>query len=335
MSNKFATPRNSKSSSRPALWLALLFALALLPTLSMETRAQKNKNRPTTGRIEVSTTPGGNPIFIDGQPAGETTEYVRQIDLPPGPHTVEIIFPNGTRWSHVFNIIAGRKDCVNLTYRPRTINIPPAEASPCPYPVNVSAPATVTDGDIITFSADVGYVGQSALSYTWTVSPPAARILSGAGTPTIQVDSTGIGGRRVTAILVVDDGSGERACRQTSQASTAIVAPTLTPNRPKQFDEFPSVAFDDDKARFDNLAIEMQTSPNSVGYIIAYPGRRSRAGAAARMGERAVDYITNTRGISRGRLVFLPGGTREVETYELWLVPQGAEPPRPSPPAGP
>src|SRR5215217_3633416 len=79
---------------------------------------QKNKKsqQPTTGRIEVSTQPGGYPITIDGQPAGETTDYVSAIELDPGPHTVEIIFPNNTRWSQVFNIIAGRKNCIALNY---------------------------------------------------------------------------------------------------------------------------------------------------------------------------------------------------------------------------
>ncbi len=328
--------RMTKLSARYALlsaatFCALLFAMSASTQRVEAAKQKKNKNQPTTGRIEVSTTPGGNPIFIDGQPAGETTEYVRQIDLPPGPHTVEIVFPNGQRWSHVFNIIAGRKDCIALNYRPRTINIPAMPVSPCPYPVNVSAPGTVNDGDIVTFSADVAYTGQSALNYTWTISPPTARILSGAGTPTITVDSTGIGNRRVTAILVVDDGSGDRMCRQTAQASTGVLTQLPPISTPRRFDEFPSVAFDDDKARLDNLTIELQNSPGSTGYIIGYAGRNRRAGHAERMGRRAVDYLVNSRGISQNRIVFINGGTRERDIYEFWIVPQGAEPPRPTP----
>ena len=327
----------TRFSPRPVRRLATVAALLTLvalaaPQVSEASAQQKpQKGRPTHGLIEVSTTPGGNPIFIDGRAAGETTEYVRQIDLPPGAHTVEIVFPNGQRWSQVFNVIAGRKNCIALTYRPRTINIPPEITSPCPYPVNVSAPATAGDGDVITFSADVGYAGQSALNYTWTVSPPSARILSGAGTPTITVDSTGLGSRRVTAILVVDDGSGDRMCRQTAQSSTAIVPMVAPPIGPKRFDEFPSIAFDDDKARLDNLAIELQNSPASTGYVIAYAGRGSRAGQAERMGKRALDYLVDRRGITRNRLVFVNGGARDADTYELWIVPQGAEPPVPTP----
>jgi hypothetical protein len=312
--------------------LVLAACAALLLTTGAEAKKQKDKKnaQPTTGRIEVSTQPGGYPISIDGQPAGETTDYVRAIELDPGQHTVEIVFPNNTRWAQTFNIIAGRKNCIALNYRPRTIEIPAIAASPCPYPVNVTAPAQVNDGDIVTFTADVAYQGPSALNYTWTVSPPAARILSGVGTPTITVDSSGLGNKRVTAILVVDDGSGDRSCRQTAQAATGVSGlPTITPA--KRFDEFPSIAHDDDKARLDNLAIELQNNPGATGYVIAYAGRNSRAGEADRMTKRASDYLTTNRGISRDRLVFVNGGRRESNSFELWIVPQGAEPPRPTP----
>src|SRR5215208_1506284 len=195
-------PRPKVSSRRAPRLLAvavvaLVACAALFAASDAQAKKQKNKKtqQPTTGRIEVSTQPGGYPITIDGQPAGETTDYVRAIELDPGTHTVEILFPNNTRWAQTFNIIAGRKNCIALNYRPRTIEVPAIAASPCPYPVNVTAPAQVADGDIVTFTADVGYQGPSALNYTWTVSPPAARILSGVGTPTITVDSSGLGNK--------------------------------------------------------------------------------------------------------------------------------------------
>ena len=323
-----------KFSAGRKLSFAVLLALLACAALPSDASAQRNR-RPTEGRIDISTNPGGYPILIDGNPAGTTTEFVRTFDLPPGSHTVEILFPNNNRWTHTFNLAAGVRQCVNLNYRPRTVRIENAVASPCPYPVNVSAPATANDGDVITFSADVAYEGQSALNYTWTVSPPTARIMSGAGTPTITVDSTGLGRRRVTAILVVDDGSGDRNCRQTSQASTSILAPVPQTPTPRRFDEFPSVAFDDDKARLDNMAIELQNSPDARGYIIAYAGRGTRPGTADGLGRRARNYLVETRGIDASRIVVVNGGYRERNTYELWLVPAGAEPPRPTPTAGP
>src|ERR1700750_2227786 len=118
------TKDRSRRSGLIAAALAIAAIAACASLLSNAAHAkQKNKKnqQPTTGRIEVSTNPGGYPVTIDGQPAGETTDYVRAIELDPGTHTVEIQFPNNTRWSQVFNIIAGRKNCIALNYHPRTI----------------------------------------------------------------------------------------------------------------------------------------------------------------------------------------------------------------------
>ena len=320
----------TRHTPRLPAFALLLLAFSLCASTAFAA-GQRDRAQNQSGRIEVSTTPGGYPIMIDGQPAGETSTTVRLIDLPPGRHTVEIMFPNSTRWAHDFNILPGKKNCIALAYRPRAIEIPHAAQSPCPYPVNISAPATATEGSIVTFSSDVAYAGPSALTYTWTISPPSARIVSGAGTPTITVDSTGIGRQRLTAILVVDDGSGDRACRQRASASTLINATPLPPVGPHRFDEFPSIAFDDDKARLDNLAIELQNNPGATGYIIVYGGRNARTDTADRLGGRARDYLVQTRGIDASRVVVVNGGYRDTNSFELWLVPQGAAPPAPTP----
>lgn len=308
---------------------AALIALAFLFAQSLATTARADK-RPNYGRIKISTTPGGYPILIDGKPAGETTASERLLDLPPGTHTVEIIFPNEERWTREFNVNAGRVYCIGLAYAPKSVPIP--AKVPCPYPVNVSAPSTVNDGDVITFTADVSYTGSSALNYTWTVSPASARIVSGAGTPTIMVDSTGLGKQKVEAILVVDDGSGEQTCRQTAEAATDVV-PLPAIVKQKCYDCFPFTAFDDTKARLDNLAIELQNNPTAQGYIIVYSGVGSRAGQADRLITRAKDYLVTTRGIDASRLNVINGGYRDTDYFELWVVPQGAQPPTPTPTA--
>src|SRR2546421_1195966 len=309
---------------------AALIALTFLFAQSLMTTARADK-RPNYGRIKISTTPGGYPILIDGKPAGETTASERLLDLPPGTHTVEIIFPNEERWTREFNVNAGRVYCIGLAYAPRTVPIPPKV--PCPYPVNVSAPSAVNDGDVVTFTADVAYTGSSALNYTWTVSPASARIVSGAGTPTIMVDSSGLGKQRIEAILVVDDGSGERTCRQTAEAATNVIPLPPTEVKQKCYDCFPFTAFDDTKARLDNLAIELQNNPTSQGYIIVYSGVSSRSGQADRLITRAKDYLVTTRGIDASRLNVINGGFRDTDYFELWVVPQGAQPPIPTPTA--
>src|SRR5437762_1756895 len=273
--NLMVAMRPNKSLIKVAVTLLIAVSFALVCTSSTAYAAKKKKVK--YGQIELSTNPGGFPLVIDGRPQGDTSQTVRIIELDPGHHTLEILLPNGNRWVREFEIERGRKLCVNLNYHPKKFTV---AKSPCPYPVNVSAPVSVNDGDLITFTADVAYAGSSPLSYVWTISPSEARIVSGTGTATITVDSTGLGNHRINATLVVDDGSGDPLCRQSAQAATNVVAKTPPPVECKLFDQFPSLAFDDDKARFDNLAIELQNTPNSTAYIVIYAGRTSRAGQA-------------------------------------------------------
>lgn len=286
------------------------------------------KKRVKYGTLEFSTTPGGMPISIDGRPEGATSTSVRVLELEPGRHTVEITLPNGGRWVREFEIERARKLCLNLNFVPKKHTI---TRSPCPYPVMVSSPATVNDGDLITFAADVSYSGTAALNYTWTVSPAEARVVSGVGTPTITVDSTGLGNQRVTAVLVVDDGSGDPNCRQTAQASTNVTRKELPPPECRMFDQFPSIAFDDTKARLDNLAIELQNAPDLTAYIFVYAGRTSRAGQADALGRRALDYLVNERGMDSRRINMINGGYREQDYIEIWICPPGAKAPQASP----
>lgn len=308
------------------LFIAASFIVAC--TSSTAYAAGKKKKKVNYGQLEISTNPGGFPLRIDGQPQGDSSQATRVIELQPGHHVVQIDFPNGQRWVRDFDIAEGRKVCVNLNYKPKQFSV---NKSPCPFPVNVSAPQSVSDGDLITFTADVAYSGSAALNYGWSVSPGAAKIVNGAGTSTITVDSTGLGGQRVTATLVADDGSGDPLCRQTAQASTNVVTKKLAPPECRLFDQFQSVAFDDDKARFDNLAIELQNAPDATAHIFVYAGKNSRRGQADLLGKRSMDYLTTTRGVGAQRLVFINGGYRDTDYFEIWLCPPGVNPPQPTP----
>jgi len=312
--------------NRPSTIGKIAFAAFLAITFCMahpsEAQAKKRK-LAKYGTIKILSTPAGLPLEIDGKPEGQTSNDYRSFDLDPGLHTIVISLPNGQRWTREVELPAGRIKCVALNFR----QPPPVTASPCPYPVNLSAPVSVAEGEIITFTSDTTYSGASALNYTWTVSPGNARLMSGAGTPTITVDSTGLAGQRISATLVVDDGSGDPNCRQIAQAST-MVPPTPPRESPsRQFDVCCSCSFDDQKARLDNLAVEMQNDPSTTSYIIAYGGRRSRMGQADLLGARARDYMVAQRGIDQSRIVVVNGGFREEDCVELWVVPSGATAP--------
>jgi hypothetical protein len=305
--------------------VALIFLLSFFTTQAEA--AAKNRRPKDYGRIEVKTGPAAYPLLIDGRDYGltSTTTPVRAIDIPIGVHMVEVIFSPTKRFAQQVTVVGGKRHCFCLNYAKNIIT------QPCPTNLSVSAPAQVTDGDVITFASDVAYGGTSALNYTWTVSPASARIISGAGTPAITVDTSGVGNQKISAILVVDDGSGVPQCRQVAQAVTNVIFTPPPPRVPRKFDEFPNLAFDDQKARLDNLAIELANSQDSTGYVIVYSGRASRPGQAQRLGERAKGYLVRTRGVDASRITIIDGGYREADEFEIWIVPQGAQPPQPTP----
>ncbi len=306
--------------------MASLMAVVFLAVHECSTVNAKSK-RAKYGTIKVLSTPAGLPVSIDGKSYGTTTSEYRVIDLDPGAHTLDITLPNGQHWVRQVELGAGRLKCIAVKYKP----VPVRAKSPCPFPVNISAPTSIAEGEIITFHSDASYGGSSTLTYNWIVNPANAHIVSGAGTPTITVDSTGLGGQRITAMLVVDDGSGDQMCRQTAQAFTDVPAPVKKVLAAREFDTCESCSYDDQKARLDNLAVELQNEPTTTTYLFAYAGRTSRVGTADRLLTRARDYLVTQRGIDVSRIVLANGGFREEDSLEVWIVPSGAKPPQPRP----
>jgi hypothetical protein len=315
------------STRRFILSLKFVFAALLVLAFVAVPNVSAKLKRAKYGTIKILTTPGGLMLTIDGKPHGETTTDYRAFDLDPGVHNVQIRLPNGQFWMRDIEVPAGRVKCVVVNYRP----LPPIAKSPCPFPVNISAPKQVTDGEIITYTADVSYNGTAPLRYTWKVTPSSARVISGLGTPTLNVDSTGLGGQRITATLTADDGSSDPACAQSAQAVSLIAPIEKKIIVAQEYDECNSCSLDDQKARLDNLAVELQNDPSTRAYIIAYGGRMSPLGQAEKLMSRTRDYLITKRGIDGSRLVVINGGFREEDSVELWIVPSGAAAPRATP----
>jgi hypothetical protein len=115
-----------------------------------------------------------------------------------------------------------------------------------------------------------------------------------------------------------------------------------TSNGAREIDKFGSICCEDEMARMDNFAVSLQNEPGAVGYIIFYEGRRyapcsSRSTRPPRRGEaqaraaRLKPYLMERRGMDAKRVVVVNGGYREEWMAELWIVPTGAEPPKPTP----
>ncbi len=287
-----------------AALLALTFCMAH-PSSSVYAKKRKPAKY---GSIKILSTPGGLPIEIDGTAQGVTTTDYRSFDRDPGLHTVVITLPSGQRWTREIDLAAGRIKCVAINYRPA----PPLPKSPCPYPVSISVDGEVNEGDVITFSCRHGLQRRQSAELHVAVSPSSAKILTNTENK-ITVDSTGLGGQRVTATLVVDDGSGEAACRQTAQASTYVRPPERGEHPSRQFDVCCSCSFDDQKARLDNLAVELQNDPSTTTYVIAYGGRTSRVGQADLLGTRARDYLVSSAvSTSLESLLSMVGSARKI-----------------------
>jgi hypothetical protein len=100
-------------------------------------------------------------------------------------------------------------------------------------------------------------------------------------------------------------------------------------NKPRKFDEYYDIARNDEKARLDNYAIQLQSEPGSQAYVILYPSRRARPNDAQTRSQRISDYLVNSRGIDSHRIVITIGQQREDWLVELWVVPEGTPPPTP------
>src|SRR5262249_30134469 len=95
-------------------------------------------------------------------------------------------------------------------------------------------------------------------------------------------------------------------------AQLAVRLPPRLPEvKKRKFDEYPSIARNDEKARLDNFAVELQSDPTATGYIIVYAGRSGKQGDVQRHMTRQVDYLVNSRGIDARRIVTLTGRTRD------------------------
>jgi hypothetical protein len=225
-----------------------------------------------------------------------------------GSYTATVEVNDGNQHTATGNTTVTVADC------PGCVAPPP----PCPV-VSVSCPTDVEANQPVTFTASVSG-GPSGASWTYNWSVSAGTISSGQGTSTITVDTNGLGGQSVTATVSI--GGADPSCTGTTASCTTSVKPPPTPAR--KFDEYGNIRFNDEKARLDNYAIQLQNEPGSAATIIVYG---SCVGEAQQRGDRAKDYLVNTRGIEAGRITVVDGGCRAELTVQLWVVPQGATAP--------
>jgi hypothetical protein len=299
------------------------------PTVSSVTPSLASLLRPCPpGQSSSSCTPTGSEVTLvanatdpdndqllytwsvtGGRLSGEGRQVTWDLSgVANGSYTATVEVNDGNQHTASGNTTVTVADCTGC--------VPPPP--PCPV-VSVSCPTDVEPNQPITYTASVsGGAPGATWTYNWSVS--AGTISSGQGTSTITVDTTGLGGQSVTASVNI--GGADPSCTGTTASCTTQVK--VAPPPARKFDEYGNIRFNDEKARLDNYAIQLQNEPGSQGTIIVYG---SCAGEAQQRGDRAKDYLVNTRGIEAGRITVVDGGCRADLTVQLWVVPQGAAAP--------
>jgi hypothetical protein len=190
----------------------------------------------------------------------------------------------------------------------------------CPN-VEIICPTNIAIDQPLTFTSNLSSATSGVVpTYNWSVS--AGSIIEGQGTPTIKVDTTGLAGQTIKATLSMDGFTLD------CSASCAVSMPVPEP-KCRRFDEFPNILRNDEKARLDNYAADLQNDPTSTAYVVVHPGRSGKPGDAQRHTTRIVDYLVNSRLMDARRIVTLVGAARDELLVELWTCQQGATPPKP------
>ena len=264
----------------------------------------------------AAVSPNGNPIKYKwtttaGTITGEGPQVTWNLaGLKPGYHkaSLDIVSAGSEGECEAFSSVTV---LVNACAPVRPVC--PAVEVTCPTAIGIDQPLTFTS------NYNGGTPGITPV-YNWTVS--AGTITSGQGTDRITVDTTGLAGQTVRASLSLGGYNLECA----ADCAVTIPVPKLVSRR---FDEFPDISRNDEKARLDNFAIEMQNDPTATAYVIVYPGKTGKRNEVQEHFGHVVDYLVNSRGLDQHRIVTLVGPKRDQLHVELWLTPQGATPPSP------
>lgn len=192
---------------------------------------------------------------------------------------------------------------------------------PCPQ-IQIQGPnRPMKDGEPLTVAANIGGGDPNVQPiYSWSIS--SGTITSGQGTRNITVDSTGAGSdRQIIADLIVGGYGFE--CTNRATVTIPVAAPA------KKVDEFGDLPEKDEAGKLNSIVNYLAQAPDRI-YIIGYAGRNNVRGYAADVLRRMKAYLTKA-GTPYDRVAAIDGGFKEQPNYEIWVVPIGADAPRPTP----
>jgi hypothetical protein len=181
----------------------------------------------------------------------------------------------------------------------------------------------VREGQTITFVANIaGADPKIQPIILWNTS--AGAINEGQGTRRITVDTTGAGStpeRDVKADLWVSGYAAE--CMLQATGTVKVIAPA------RKFGEFGELPAETVTFHLKTLAEYLGQTTDNL-FIIGYAGRKSERGFALNSLRRMRSELT-AAGVEPRRINAIDGGYREEPLFDFWIVPPGAEMPRPEP----
>lgn len=221
----------------------------------------------------------------------------------------------------------------------------------CPQLVIACPLETVEQDTQLRFSAMVAG-SDAALTYTWSLT--AGRISEGQGTPSIMVDTTAMGGRRITAKVLVGGLAG--GCQSALSCAVFVMKPigavskqaevvasaeaaekpaavniskpadvvVSKPTDAQRLGNYGDLTFELEKDRLAGFAKKLRSMPDEQGYIIVYGGRCGKETQALERAERAKEWLINKHGIDASRIVTIDGGYREALMTEIFIGPVDA-----------
>lgn len=195
-------------------------------------------------------------------------------------------------------------------------------ASPCPQMQIQSQVRSIREGQPVIFSARINGGDKNVTpSILWNLSSGA--IQDGQGTQRITVDSTGAGMSREIVAELWLGGYAPECQIQSTPVRVAVIPPAA------KFVEFGQVTNEEESERV-VAAVSAALQSNDRLYVIGYAGRKSERMYSSTALRRIRDQVFKA-GMNSSQSGFYDGGFREEPYFEFWIVPDGAEPPRPTP----
>jgi hypothetical protein len=173
----------------------------------------------------------------------------------------------------------------------------------------------------IDFSVSSHYLDKiENLKFEWKVT--SGTIVEGQGTERIKVQLNDNDSKRVTAFIEV---SGlPHPCEKVGYTTIEFN------NKPYLIVSDENYNYSELSARVDDFMTQLNSNPQLGGYIIVYASRR----VGPQEMERAIASVKRIfafRKYDLTRVAIVRGGYRENNTVDMWVLPEGAENPIPTP----